>query len=95
MDPVDYWGWQWLGGGREVNNDFFQNVLNADVEWMPAGSSGPQSFGWYNKELASAEDLEGLRLRIPGIPGEMYGDMGSFRSSPFPVVKLCPPVSAA
>lgn len=76
MDPVDYWGWQWLGGGREVNNDFFQNVLNADVEWMPAGSSGPQSFGWYNKELTSADDLEGLRLRIPGIPGEMYGNMG-------------------
>lgn len=76
MDMVDYWGWQWNGGGREVNNNFFQNVLNANVEWMPAGSSGPQSFGWYNKELESAADLQGLRLRIPGIPGEMYGNMG-------------------
>jgi TRAP-type mannitol/chloroaromatic compound transport system substrate-binding protein len=76
MDMVDYWGWQWNGGGREVNNNFFQNVLNANVEWMPVGSSGPQSFGWYNKELTSAADLEGLRLRIPGIPGEMYGNMG-------------------
>jgi TRAP-type mannitol/chloroaromatic compound transport system substrate-binding protein len=33
-------------------------------------------FGWYNKELTSADDLQGLRLRIPGIPGEMYADMG-------------------
>ncbi|MCC5979960.1 MAG: TRAP transporter substrate-binding protein [Salinarimonas sp.] len=76
MDAIDYWGWQWNGGGLEVNNDFFQNVLGADVFWMPAGSSGPQSFGWYNVDLSSADDLEGLRLRIPGIPGEMYGDMG-------------------
>jgi TRAP-type mannitol/chloroaromatic compound transport system substrate-binding protein len=76
MDAVDYWGWIWNGGGLEVNNNFFNNVLNADVYWMPMGSSGPQSLGWYNKELTSAEDLRGLRLRIPGIPGEMYADMG-------------------
>ena len=76
MDAVDYWGWIWNGGGLEVNNAFFNDVLDADVYWMPLGSSGPQSFGWYNKELNSAEDLQGLRLRIPGIPGEMYSVMG-------------------
>lgn len=76
MDAVDYWGWIWNGGGLEVNNAFFNEVLDADVYWMPLGSSGPQSFGWYNKELNSADDLQGLRLRIPGIPGEMYGQMG-------------------
>lgn len=76
MDAVDYWGWIWSGGGLEVNNSFYNDVLNADVFWMPLGSSGPQSFGWYNKELTSAADLQGLRLRIPGIPGEMYSDMG-------------------
>lgn len=76
MDSFDYWGWIWNGGGLEVNNDFFNNVLNADVFWMPAGSTGPQSLGWYNIELTSADDLRGLRLRIPGIPGEMYSNMG-------------------
>lgn len=76
MDAVDYWGWIWNGGGLEVNNDFFQNVLDANVFWMPSGSTGPQSLGWYNKELTSADDLRGLRLRIPGIPGEMYAGMG-------------------
>lgn len=76
MDAVDYWGWIWNGGGLEVNNEFFNEVLNADVYWMPAGSTGPQSLGWYNVELSSAEDLRGLRLRIPGIPGEMYEHMG-------------------
>jgi TRAP-type mannitol/chloroaromatic compound transport system substrate-binding protein len=43
---------------------------------MPIGSVGPQSFGWYNKELESVGDLQGVRKRIPGIPGEIYGGMG-------------------
>lgn len=76
MDSFDYWGWIWEGGGLDVNNAFFNDVLNVDVFWMPVGSTGPQSLGWYNVELESADDLRGLRLRIPGITGEMYSDMG-------------------
>jgi TRAP-type mannitol/chloroaromatic compound transport system substrate-binding protein len=76
MDSWDYWGWIWEGGGHEVNNWFFQDHLGMNVVWFPSGSTGSQSFGWYNVELTSAEDLRGLRLRIPGIPGEMYGHMG-------------------
>jgi TRAP-type mannitol/chloroaromatic compound transport system substrate-binding protein len=76
MDSWDYWGWIWLGGGLETNNSFFQDHLGANVVWFPSGSTGSQSFGWYNRELTSAADLQGLRLRIPGIPGEMYERMG-------------------
>jgi TRAP-type mannitol/chloroaromatic compound transport system substrate-binding protein len=76
MDDIDYWGWQWKGGGREVNNWFFREHLGMNVEWFPAGSTGPQVLGWFNTELASADDLRGLTLRIPGIPGEMYEHMG-------------------
>jgi TRAP-type mannitol/chloroaromatic compound transport system substrate-binding protein len=76
MDSFDYWGWIWIGGGLEAANEFFQNDLDANVFWMPAGSSGPQSLGWFNVELQSMADMQGLRYRIPGIPGEMYGEMG-------------------
>ena len=76
MDDIDYWGWQWKGDGRAVNNWFFQDYMGYDVEWFPLGSTGPQSLGWFNDELASAEDFRGVTLRIPGIPGEMYEGMG-------------------
>jgi TRAP-type mannitol/chloroaromatic compound transport system substrate-binding protein len=76
MNAIDWWGWIWEGGGLEVNNWFFQEHLGVDVVWFPSGSTGPQSLGWYNRELTSAEDARGLRLRIPGIPGEMYAAMG-------------------
>jgi TRAP-type mannitol/chloroaromatic compound transport system substrate-binding protein len=76
MNAVDYWGWIWEGGGLEVNNRFFQEYLDTNVVWFPSGSTGPQSLGWFNVEIASAEDFRGQRLRIPGIPGEMYEAMG-------------------
>lgn len=76
MDFADYWGWIWLGDGLEVNHWFFQEHLDTNVVWFPSGSTGSQSFGWYNKELNSAEDLAGVTLRIPGIPGEIYEEMG-------------------
>jgi TRAP-type mannitol/chloroaromatic compound transport system substrate-binding protein len=76
MDWSDYWGWIWLGGGLEVNQWFFQEHLGLDVVWFPAQSDGAQSLGWFNQQLNSVDDLRGLTLRIPGIPGEMYQDMG-------------------
>lgn len=76
MDWMDYWGWLYQGGGLEVNNAFFQEDLAMDVVWRPLLSSGSQPLGWFNQEVNSADDLRGVRLRIPGIPGEMYEGMG-------------------
>jgi len=76
MDWADYWGWLYQGGGMEVNNAFFQDDLGMEVIWRPLLSSGAQPLGWFNREIASIDDLRGLRFRIPGIPGEMYEGMG-------------------
>ena len=76
MDWSDMWGWYYQGGGLDEVNWFFQEHLDLDVVWRPLLSSGMQPLGWFNREIESVEDLQGLRLRIPGIPGEMYEGMG-------------------
>jgi TRAP-type mannitol/chloroaromatic compound transport system substrate-binding protein len=76
MDWSDVWGWYYQGGGIEEVEWFFQDHLGLDVVWRPLLSSGAQPLGWFNREIESAEDMQGLRLRIPGIPGEMYEGMG-------------------
>lgn len=76
MDWSDMWGWYYQGGGLDEVNWFFQEHLDLDVVWRPLLSSGMQPLGWFNREIESAEDMQGLRLRIPGIPGEMYEGMG-------------------
>lgn len=76
MDWADMWGWYYEGGGLEEVEWFFQDHLDMDVVWRPLLSSGAQPLGWFKQELASADDLRGITLRIPGIPGEMYEGMG-------------------
>jgi TRAP-type mannitol/chloroaromatic compound transport system substrate-binding protein len=76
MDWADMWGWYYHGGGLDEVNWFFQEHLGMNVVWRPLLSSGAQPLGWFNQVLESADDLRGLTLRIPGIPGEMYEGMG-------------------
>ena len=76
MDWSDMWGWYYQGGGLGEVNWFFQEHLGLDVMWRPLLSSGAQPLGWFNRAVESVEDMQGLRLRIPGIPGEMYEGMG-------------------
>ncbi len=46
------------------------------VDVLAAGSSGVQMGGWYNKEINSVADLDGLKMRMPGLGGEVMSRMG-------------------
>ena len=37
---------------------------------FPAGNTGVQMGGWFNKRIDSISDLQGLKMRIPGVGGE-------------------------
>ncbi len=41
-----------------------------------AGNTGVQMAGWFNKEINSVEDLKGLKMRIPGLGGEVLRKAG-------------------
>ena len=43
---------------------------------FPAGNTGGQMGGWFNKKLESVEDLKGLKMRIPGIGGKVITKAG-------------------
>ncbi|UCH24313.1 MAG: TRAP transporter substrate-binding protein DctP [Trueperaceae bacterium] len=44
---------------------------------FPAGNTGVQMGGWFNKEINSAADLQGLKMRIPGIGGQVMSRAGA------------------
>jgi TRAP-type mannitol/chloroaromatic compound transport system substrate-binding protein len=52
--------------------------LYAQFNLVPfaAGNSGVQMAGWFNKEINSIDDLQGLKMRIPGIGGEVLSRAG-------------------
>jgi len=65
--------WLHHGGGldlmREVYSDF-------GIITFPCGSTGPQFGGWFREPVDSLSDMRGLRMRIPGLAGEIMTRLG-------------------
>lgn len=66
---------QWLvyGGGQELWDEL---AARFNVKPMLANATGMQMGGWFNKEINSVEDFQGLKMRIPGLGGEIIKRMG-------------------
>jgi TRAP-type mannitol/chloroaromatic compound transport system substrate-binding protein len=43
---------------------------------ITCGGTGAQAGGWFNKEINSPEDLQGLKMRIPGLGGTVMSKLG-------------------
>jgi len=65
--------WVNFGGGQELWEEVYApfNILP-----MPGGNTGVQMGGWFNKEINSVEDFRGLKMRIPGLGGEVIQRLG-------------------
>lgn len=68
-----YNAWLLHGGGMELLRDLFSdfNILN-----LPGGNTGMQMGGWFRTEVASLDELRGLKMRIPGLGGSVMSEMG-------------------
>lgn len=66
-------GWLYNGGGLELWTKAYESH---NLIPMPAGNMGVQMGGWFNKEINSLSDLSGLKMRIPGLGGEVLKRAG-------------------
>lgn len=66
-------GWLYHGGGMKLWEEIYRqfNLVPA-----AAGNTGVQMGGWFNKEIKSIKDLNGLKMRIPGLGGEVLKRAG-------------------
>jgi len=76
LDGYDYWGWYLDGGGLELLEEFYRDVLKMNVVGIPTPTDFPQGLGWFKKPIKSLEDLKGIKYRIYGIGAETYGRLG-------------------
>ncbi len=65
--------WLHYGGGQELWEELYEpfNLIP-----MAGGNTGVQMAGWFNKEINSLNDLKGIRMRIPGMAGEVFTRAG-------------------
>lgn len=66
--------WLHYGGGLELWQDVYEPF---GIIPLAGGNSGVQMAGWFNKEINSIADIKGLKMRIPGLGGEVMTRLGA------------------
>lgn len=74
MTAPEQYGWFYYGGGQELMDEVYGEF---GVMSFPGGNTGNQMGGWFQKEINSLEDLQGLKMRIPGFAGEVLAKLGA------------------
>ena len=73
MTTPEWNAWIKFGGGQEL-----WDKISGDFGLKPlaCGATGAQAGGWFNKEINSPDDLQGLKMRIPGLGGNVMSKLG-------------------
>lgn len=66
--------WLYGGGGMELMQQLYADKFN--VIPFAAGNTGMQMGGWFRKEINTVADLQGLKMRITGLGGQVMAKLG-------------------
>jgi len=73
MTMKEQYAWFYYGDGMKYMKEVYDRfkVLN-----FPGGNTGVQMGGWFRKQINTVEDLKGIKMRIPGLAGEVMAKLG-------------------
>lgn len=66
--------WLYEGNGLTKLREIYASKFN--VIQFPCGNTGTQMGGWFRKEVNTLSDLKGLKMRIPGLGGQVMSKLG-------------------
>ncbi len=73
MTAAELMGWIDHGGGQALWDELSAKF---NIKAFQAGNTGHQAGGWFKREINSLEDFKGLKMRIPGLAGEVIRRLG-------------------
>jgi TRAP-type mannitol/chloroaromatic compound transport system substrate-binding protein len=65
--------WLYQGGGLAAMHKIYQDF---NIISFPAGNTGTQMGGWFKKNIQTVAELNGLKMRIPGLGGQVMSRLG-------------------
>jgi len=73
MTATELMGWIDHGGGQALWDELSSKF---NIKAFQAGNTGHQAGGWFKREINTLEDFKGLKMRIPGLAGEVMRRLG-------------------
>lgn len=74
LTPIEHITWVDHGGGQTLWDRLYAPF---GIKPLMAGNTGFQMGGWYRNELVAPDDLVGLKIRMPGLGGEVLRRLGA------------------
>lgn len=72
--PHEHISWIEQGGGQALWDELYAPF---GLKPVMAGNTGVQMGGWFKREINGLEDLKGLKIRMPGLGGEVMRRLGA------------------
>ncbi|MFG1496231.1 TRAP transporter substrate-binding protein DctP [Saccharospirillum sp. HFRX-1] len=73
MNSQGMHAWIYHGGGLELWQELYEPF---GLVAFPMGNTGVQMTGWFREPIESIDDFNGLKMRIPGLAGQVYSELG-------------------
>lgn len=74
MTATEIMAWTEFGGGQQLWDEL---AARFRIKPFAAGNTGHQLGGWFKRPIESLEDMRGLKIRMPGIGGEVLRRIGA------------------
>ena len=74
MTAAEIMGWIDFGGGQQLWDELSAKF---NIKAFQAGNTGHQTGGWFKRKMESLDDFKGLRMRMPGLGGEVLKALGA------------------
>lgn len=74
MNTTETNSWLYQGNGMQLWDELY---AEHNLKPFAVGNTGTQMAGWFKKEIDSLEDMQGLKIRLPGLAGEVMNRIGA------------------
>lgn len=94
LNPLEQTAWlhhKRAGTSKIVMEEIYEKYDLNNIKLIPLIATGQQMGGWFQKPITTKKDFEGLKIRIPGIAGEVFKKIGHDNKDINPKVEQASP----